>query len=141
MKKYFIKGSDVEVKMGEVVRQEMTEKDAAGVRHTVKEVTLTPDTASFLVEIGALEEKEVEEPDEQLDETDDDSECLFDELLDELDTVFEKIDSLEERHAALEKRVNALIEDTDKYIKEISRMANAVEKIAAGTVVKTVSKK
>jgi uncharacterized protein (DUF342 family) len=104
MKKYFIAETDEEIEIGDTIQLDMTKKTRHGV-HTVKgEAELNELTIPLLLEIGAIEEREVEEG-----ETSTASSIEFDEdIYEALADLAENLSELEERIKKLEDKVSKL---------------------------------
>jgi uncharacterized protein (DUF342 family) len=104
MKKYFIAETDEEIEIGDTIQLDMTKKTRHGV-HTVKgEAELNELTIPLLLEIGAIEEREVEEG-----ETSTASSIEFDEdIYEALASLAENLSELEERIKKLEDKVSKL---------------------------------
>lgn len=120
MKKYFIAETDEEIEIGDTIQLDMTKKTRHGV-HTVEgEAELNELTIPLLLEIGAIEEREVEEEE---DDTPDSIE--FDEdIYKALAGLIEDFRELEERVSKLENKVSKLylinsdIKETISALKE-----------------------
>ena len=120
MKKYFIAETDEEIEIGDTIQLDMTKKTRHGV-HTVEgEAELNELTIPLLLEIGAIEEREVEE-----EETSTASSIEFDEdIYEVLAGLTEDLSELEERVKKLEDKVSKLylinsdIKETISALKE-----------------------
>ena len=100
MKKYFIAETDEEIQIGETLQLDFTKSVKNGrIKHT-EEITLSEVTVSWLLETGIIEEREVEEEEDNTPEND---------LIDFGDeTPCEALEALEEDFEALEERVESL---------------------------------
>ena len=100
MKKYFIAETDEELVFGDTIQLDLTKKTKHG-QHTIEgEIKLSELSLPLLLELGVIEEREVEEEEDNTSEED---------LLDFGDeTPCEALEALEEDFEALEERVESL---------------------------------
>lgn len=108
MKKYFVEGIDEPLEYGDTVNLDLAkDSDGKGItKHAT--LTFTPQNKDVLIDLGIVEEREVEEKE---DDTEDD-ECPLDEFTKELNTFIEAtgeiINSLSTDIEDLKKRVKTL---------------------------------
>lgn len=100
MKKYFIAETDEELVFGDTIQLDLTKKTKHG-QHTIEgEIKLSELSLPLLLELGVVEEREVEEEEDNTSEED---------LLDfDDETSCEALEALEEDFETLEKRVESL---------------------------------
>ena len=100
MKKYFIAETDEELVFGDTIQLDLTKKTKHG-QHTIEgEIKLSELSLPLLLELGVVEEREVEKDEDNTSEED---------LLDFGDeTPCEALEALEEDFEALEERVESL---------------------------------
>lgn len=100
MKRYFIAETDEELVFGDTIQLDLTKKTKHG-QHTIEgEIMFSELSLPLLLEIGAVEEREVEEEEDNTPEND---------LLDfGEESPCETLEALEEDFEALEKRVDKL---------------------------------
>lgn len=112
MKKYFIAETDEELVFGDTVELDLTKKTKHG-SHTIEgTVKLSELSLPLLLEIGAIEEREVEEEEDNTSEED---------LLDFGDeTSCEALEALEEDFESLEEKVESL-EQEIRQLKDIHK--------------------
>ena len=112
MKKYFITETDEELVFGDTVELDLTKKTKHG-SHTIEgTVKFSELSLPLLLEIGAIEEREVEEEEDNTSEED---------LLDFGDeTPCEALEALEEDFESLEERVESL-EQEIRQLKDIHK--------------------
>ena len=112
MKKYFIAETDEELVFGDTVELDLTKKTKHG-SHTIEgTVKFSELSLPLLLEIGAIEEREVEEEEDNTSEED---------LLDFGDeTPCEALEALEEDFESLEERVESL-EQEIRQLKDIHK--------------------
>lgn len=111
MKKYFIAETDEELEFGDKIQVVLTKKTKHGLHNVETECEFSEDTIPFLLEVGVIEEHEVEEDEENNDMVDFDA----GETCEALDELIEDFEDLEERVDALE----ALTKDTYDTITEV----------------------
>ena len=100
MKKYFITDTNEEIQAGETLQLDFTKEVKYGRIKTTHEVTLDEVTIPWLLKTGRIEEREVEEEEDNTSEED---------LLDFGDeTPCETLEALEEDFEALEEKVEFL---------------------------------
>lgn len=110
MKKYFVKETDEEIQFGDTIQLDMTKKTKHGI-HTVKgEVKFSPMVLPLLLEVGIIEEQEVED-NELLD--------FEDEPCETLETLLEDFDILEERVDKLEEQQKKVLGNLDKVMDKL----------------------
>ena len=112
MKKYFIAETDEELAFGDTLELDLTKKTKHGL-HTIEgAIKFSELSLPLLLEIGAIEEREVEEEEDNTSEED---------LLDfGEETSCEALEALEEDFEALEKNVESL----EQEIKQLQGMHN-----------------
>jgi len=112
MKKYFIAETDEELEFGDILGLDLTKKTKLG-SHTIEgAIKFSELSIPLLLEIGAIEEREVEEEEDNTPEND---------LIDFGDeTPCEALEALEEDFENLEKRVESL-EQEIKQFKDIHK--------------------
>ena len=98
MKKLFIKETDEVVEFGDVIQIGFQKVLEDGEVNVEKEMKLTPATVAMLLELGIIEEKEVEN-DNLIDFNEDPEECC-----EELAELYEKVGELEARIESLEQK-------------------------------------
>ena len=108
MKKFFIKETDEVVEYGDVIQISFNKVLEDGEVNVEKEIKLSPATIVMLLELGIIEEKDVEDNNLiDFSEEDDEVECPFGEILDEIieetKKINKKISKLEEKTATLEE--------------------------------------
>lgn len=112
MKKYFIKGTDKEVQMGERVNICNTEDDENSTTHVMVNSILTEETLDYLLDLDIIEVRGEEEEEEE-----DDYECCeFAEVIDHLSEVTA---SLVEKVSRLESSLNALKSTISTIVKSM----------------------
>ena len=110
MKKYFIAETDEEIKIGETLELTFTKEGKHGRIKTKEDVTLNEITLPWLLKTGIIEEREVEEEEDNTSEED---------LLDFGDeTPCEALEALEEDFETLEQKVESL----EQEIKQLKGM-------------------
>lgn len=110
MKKYFIAETDEEIKIGETLELTFTKEVKHGRIKTKEDVTLNEITLPWLLKTGIIEEREVEEEDDNTSEED---------LLDFGDeTPCEALEAFEEDFETLEQKVESL----EQEIKQLKGM-------------------
>ena len=108
MKKYFITDTNEEIQAGETLQLDFTKEVKHGRIKTTQDITLNEVTIPWLLKTGIIEEREVEEEEDNTSEED---------LLDFGDeTSCEALEALEEDFEALEERVEKLEEQTSNLI-------------------------
>lgn len=107
MKKYFIAETDEELVFGDTVELDLTKKTKHG-SHTIEEtIKFSELSLPLLLEIGAIEEREVEEEEDNTSEED---------LLDFGDEPScEALEALEEDFESLEERVDSLEQEIRQF--------------------------
>ena len=119
MKKYFIAETDEELEFGDKIQVVLTKKTKHGLHNIETECEFSEDTIPFLLEVGVIEEHEVEEDEENDDMVDFDAgeTCeALDELIEDFLKIFEDFEDLEERVNNLE----SLVKDTYETIAEVA---------------------
>ena len=109
MKKYFVVETDEVIEFGEVVNITLFKELKDGKVTIEKDVEFTEDSKDRLIELGFVEEREVEE-DDLIDFGDEPCEALT-ALEEDFEALEKRVDSLE---TEVHKLVEALIEDADK---------------------------
>ena len=110
MKKYFITDTNEEIQAGETLQLDFAKEVKHGRIKTTQDITLNEVTISWLLKTGIIEEREVEEEEDNTSEED---------LLDFGDeTSCEALEALEEDFEALEERVEKLEALTIGVLKE-----------------------
>ena len=110
MKKYFITDTNEEIQVGETLQLDFAKEVKHGRIKTTQDITLNEVTISWLLKTGIIEEREVEEEEDNTSEED---------LLDFGDeTSCEALEALEEDFEALEERVEKLEALTIGVLKE-----------------------
>lgn len=115
MKKYFIAETEEEVQFGDTIQVDLTKKTKKGVHKVEGEIRFTPDTLSLFLELGIIEEKEVED-EEMLDFQDSPCEAL--------DDIWESIDAIEDRLVTLEKGLSARV---DKLTEQLTTLLEVLK--------------
>ena len=119
MKKYFIAGTEKEVKFGDELEADFSKELPNGrVRHQHIECVFAPELAELFVEKGVLEEKEDDEEKEfpfNIKEAKD--ECLS-ELLDEIVNLMEDFNV---RLSSLEKKIASSCKSTKSASTKVSK--------------------
>ena len=98
MKKYFIAETDEELEFGDKIQVVLTKKTKFGLHNVETECEFSEDTIPFLLEVGVIEEHEVEEDEENDDMIDFDAgeTCVaLDELIEDFEDLEERVDALE----------------------------------------------
>ena len=95
MKKYFVKETDEQVELGDVIEISFEKEIEGGTVTVDKEIKITPITVAVLVELGIIEEREEEE--ENILDFEDDQPCEF------LGDLAEKVQELEKNIKRLMK--------------------------------------
>lgn len=112
MKKYFIKETGNEVKMGERIQVCATKDEDGSTTQVMVNSILCEETVEYLLELDVIEEKDF--PDENCPEEDDFEDCEFVEVIDHLlevtEEVEKKIKRLEKSVEALKKTVKSIID-------------------------------
>jgi len=112
MKKYFIAETDEELVFGDTIQLDLTKKTKHG-QHTIEgEIKLSELSLPLLLKIGAIEEREV---DEEEDNTSEDDLIDFGE-----ESPCEALEALEEDFEALEENVESL-EQEIKQLKDMHK--------------------
>ena len=120
MKKYFIAETDEELQFGDKIKLDLTKKTKHGSIEFEGEVEFSKLSLPLLLEVGAVEEREVEE-DEDNDLLDfDEDEC------DTLEEVLEDYENLEERVGILEEEVCKLTDLHKDYMALTDKMYNTL---------------
>ena len=120
MKKYFIAETDEELQFGDKIKLDLTKKTKHGSIEFEGEVEFSKLSLPLLLEVGAVEEKEVEEDgDNDLLDFDED-EC------DTLEEVLEDYENLEERVDILEEEVCKLTDLHKNYMALTDKMYNTL---------------
>lgn len=114
MKKYFIAETDEELEFGDKIQVVLTKKTKFGLHNVETECEFSEDTIPFLLEVGVIEEHEVEEDEENDDMVDFDA----GETCEALDELIEDFEDLEERVDNLE----SLVKDTYETIAEVASL-------------------
>lgn len=110
MKKYFITDTNEEIQTGETLQLDFAKEVKHGRIKTTQDITLNEVTIPWLLKTGIIEEREVEEEEDNTSEED---------LLDFGDeTSCEALEALEEDFEALEERVEKLEALTIGVLKE-----------------------
>ena len=110
MKKYFITDTNEEIQAGETLQLDFAKEVKHGRIKTTQDITLNEVTIPLLIKTGIIEEREVEEEEDNTSEED---------LLDFGDeTSCEALEALEEDFEALEERVEKLEALTIGVLKE-----------------------
>ena len=110
MKKYFITDTNEEIQAGETLQLDFAKEVKHGRIKTTQDITLNEVTIPWLLKTGIIEEREVEEEEDNTSEED---------LLDFGDeTSCEALEALEEDFEALEERVEKLEALTIGVLKE-----------------------
>ena len=110
MKKYFITDTNEEIQAGETLQLDFAKEVKHGRIKTTQDITLDEVTIPWLLKTGIIEEREVEEEEDNTSEED---------LLDFGDeTSCEALEALEEDFEALEERVEKLEALTIGVLKE-----------------------
>jgi hypothetical protein len=100
MKKYFVADTNEEIQAGETLQLDFTKEVKHGRIKTTQDITLNEITIPWLLKTGIIEEREVEEEEDNTSEED---------LLDfDDETPCEALEALEEDFEALEERVESL---------------------------------
>ncbi len=114
MKKYFIAETDEELQFGDKIKLDLTKKTKVGVHKVEGEMEFSEASLPLMLEMGIVEEREVEEEEENTSEED---------LLDFVeDGPCEVLEALEEDFEALEKRVDKLEDLTLGVLKEMTTL-------------------
>ena len=121
MKKYFIAETDEEIKIGETLELTFTKEVKHGRIKAKEDVTLNEITLPWLLETGIIEEREVEEEEDNTSEEDlldfgDETSC---EALEALEEDFE---SLEEKVESLEQEIRQLKDIHKDYVALTNKM-------------------
>lgn len=112
MKKLFVKETDEVVEYGDVVGVSFTKELEDGVVNVEKEIEITPAIVAILIELGILEERDVEDDLIDFDEEEDD--CC-----EELDNLYKEVGELEARIEALEETWETWGKDLKDALKEL----------------------
>ena len=102
MKKYFMKGTDDEVREGDVIEVTLVGEEDGVTKHEHLEIKFNEAYAADLLEEDIIEEREIEDEDEDLED--------FDDLTMFKEAVADDIEELNSKLAALEKKVAKLEE-------------------------------
>ena len=106
MKKYFIAETDEELVFGDTIQLDLTKKTKHGLHTIDGTIRFSEVSLPLLLEIGAIEEREVEKEEENTPEND---------LLDFGDeTPCEALEALEEDFEALEEKVESLEQEVEQ---------------------------
>ena len=99
MKKYFMKGTDDEVREGDVIEVSLVGEEEGVKKHSHLEIKFMPEFADDLIEEEIIEEREVEEEDDDLlDFSDEDFQGFR-------EAVAQDIEELNEKYAVLLQRI------------------------------------
>ena len=121
MKKYFVVETDEVCEFGDVLNLTFF-KDLENGRVTVeKEVKFTEDTMDWMIEMGFVQEREVEEEEEN-DLID------FGEPCEELSDLIENFEALEERVDSMEKMIKEVYDLIKASVKEEKKTAQSKKK-------------
>ena len=101
MKKYFMKGTDDEVLEGDMIEVTLVGEEDGVTKHSHLELKFMPEFAESLIEEDIIEEREVEDEEEDLIDYDD-YPC------EELVALMENFESLKKRVSKLEELCKAL---------------------------------
>lgn len=122
MKKYFLVETDEVCEFGDVLNLTFF-KDLENGRVTVeKEVKFTEDTMDWMIEMGFVQEREVE------DEKDNDLIDFDDEPCEELSALIEDFEALEERVDNMEKMIKEVYDLIKASVKEEKKTAQPKKK-------------
>ena len=122
MKKYFLVETDEVCEFGDVLNLTFF-KDLENGRVTVeKEVKFTEDTMDWMIEMGFVQEREVE------DEKDNDLIDFDDEPCEELSALIEDFEALEERVDNMEKMIKEVYDLIKASVKEEKKTAQSKKK-------------
>lgn len=122
MKKYFLVETDEVCEFGDVLNLTFF-KDLENGRVTVeKEVKFTEDTIDWMIEMGFVQEREVE------DEKDNDLIDFDDEPCEELSALIEDFEALEERVDNMEKMIKEVYDLIKASVKEEKKTAQPKKK-------------
>lgn len=122
MKKYFVVETDEVCEFGDVLNLTFF-KDLENGRVTVeKEVKFTEDTMDWMIEMGFVQEREVE------DEKDNDLIDFDDEPCEELSALIEDFEALEERVDNMEKMIKEVYDLIKASVKEEKKTAQPKKK-------------
>ena len=127
MKKYFIAETDEEIVFGDTLELDLTKKTKHGLHKVKGEIEFSKHSVPLLLEIGAIEEHEVEEeevntPEEDLIDFGGTGCEALDDLIEDFETLEERVDKLEERQDEFIKIINNLIECWKETLQEADKV-------------------
>lgn len=119
MKKYFVKGiEDEPLEYGDVVGVDLVKESDDKTKTITKhvEVPFTPDTEDMLLDLEAIEEKEVEEPsvEDVVKGNADSDECSVEEAIDNIDEAISEITDILSEHNVIIKKLMHKVEALEK---------------------------
>lgn len=125
MKKYFMKGTDDELEFGDMIEITLVGEEDGVVKHSHMEVKFLPEFVDDLLESDVIEEREVEDEEEENDLLDfgDDFRGFKEAVAQDIEELLATDASLEKCVAELKKRVVKL-EETVATLKEVLKLQN-----------------
>lgn len=127
MKKYFMTGTDDELKFGDMVELDFTRENEKGnTVHHHMEVKFIPELVDMLLENGVIEVEDDENEEESWDacpELEELSEA-FDEMLEDFENLEKRVDAIEESV----KRINLTLHSLTNAKREVKKNAKETGK-------------
>lgn len=108
MKNYFMSGTDDQLNFGDMIELDFTKDMPNGsTAHHHMECKFLPPMIPLLLELGAIEEREVEEETKReiLDFCDEEDDCIIEEILKQNETLEKRIEMLEHLTETINKRL------------------------------------
>jgi hypothetical protein len=109
MKKYFVVETDEAIEFGEVINLTLFKELEDGKVTVEKDVEFTEDSMDWLIEMGFVEEREIEEKEEEVNTPNDNLLDLGDE------TPCEALEALEEDFEVLDSKVESLEQEIRQF--------------------------
>lgn len=119
MKKYFCVETEEELQFGDVVKVVLFKELEDGKVTVEKEVEFTEDSASWMVDMGFVEEKETDDAERELIHFDSEDSCNV------LEDLFEDIEEMEDRIDKLEEKVDKFIDQHKDFVTLMNNMLDA----------------
>lgn len=135
MKKYFCMETEEELQFGDVVKVVLFKKLEDGKVTVEKEVEFTEDSASWMVDMGFVEEKETDEEDGLIHFDNEDScdvlEDLYEDMVrveDRVDKLEEKVDKFIDQHKDFVTLMNNMLDAFKEFMLELPEKKNVQPK-------------
>lgn len=125
--KYYMAGTDEEVLLGDVIEIDLTRdlKDGSKQESNV-EIKITEETLPHILDLGIIDKREVEEPEDLLDfGENNDIDCPY---VDTIETIIKNQKILSKNQEILEKRINWVKQEVGKFISTTTELLDELEK-------------